>query len=139
MQIYVNYWAVLVAALASTALGMLWYSKLLFGKAWMREMGFTNESMERAKARGMHKLYAAAFAGSLVMAYVLAHFVFVWAATDFVGAFQLAFWTWLGFVATVMLGGVLWEGKSMKLYVLNALYQLASLYVMALILAYWWA
>ena len=137
MQIYVNYWAVLVAAVASMALGMLWYSQSLFGKAWMREMGFTKESMERAKARGMQKIYVAAFVGSLITAYVLAHFVFVWAATDFVGAFQLAFWTWLGFVATVMLGGVLWEGKSMKLYAINALYHLASIYVMALILAYW--
>ncbi|MEK9166230.1 MAG: DUF1761 domain-containing protein [Patescibacteria group bacterium] len=137
MDIYLNYWAVLVSAIANMALGMLWYSPLLFGKSWMREMGFTNESMERAKARGMGKIYAAAFVGSLVMAYVMAYFVFVWAAADFMSAFQLAFWIWLGFVATVMMSSILWEGKSAKLYFINAGYHLVSLFITALILALW--
>ena len=85
----------------------------------------------------MGKIYIAAFLGALVMAYVLAHFVAFWGIEGVGGAWQIAFWTWLGFIATTMLGSVLWEGKSFKLYALNVFYYLVSLFVMALILTFW--
>lgn len=34
-EVTVNYVAILVAVIASMILGYLWYSKMLFGKAWM--------------------------------------------------------------------------------------------------------
>ena len=40
-----NIWAVLVAALASFVLGGLWYSPMLFGKAWQRETGLSDEKL----------------------------------------------------------------------------------------------
>ena len=49
----------------------------------------------------------------------------------------VGFWNWLGFVAPVTLGSVLWEGKSPKLWVLNNGYYLVSLIVMGVILALW--
>ena len=36
----INYLAVGVAALSSFLIGGLWYSPILFAKAWMREAGF---------------------------------------------------------------------------------------------------
>ena len=42
-----NIWAILVATLASFALGALWYS-VLFGKIWQREVGITDEDMKGA-------------------------------------------------------------------------------------------
>lgn len=50
---------------------------------------------------------------------------------------MVGFWNWLGFVAPVTLGGVLWEGKPWKLWGLNNGYQLLSLLVMGVILALW--
>ena len=38
-MVHVNYWAVLVAAVAVVGLGWLWYSPLLFFKPWMRLRG----------------------------------------------------------------------------------------------------
>jgi hypothetical protein len=38
-MIDVNYWTVLVAAVAVFVLGWLWYSPLLFLKPWMRLRG----------------------------------------------------------------------------------------------------
>ena len=137
MEFSVNYLAVLVAGIASMVFGMIWYAPAVFGKNWMAWSGLTEQKMAELKARGMGKFYFIAFLGSLVMAYVLAHFVQVWNAAGIGGAWKLAFWVWLGFVATVMLGPVLWEGKSVKLYFLNAIYQLLNIFVMALILVYW--
>ena len=85
----------------------------------------------------MGKTYVIMVIGTLVTSYVLAHFVDYLDATNIAGALAAAFWIWLGFVATVILGGVLWEGKPWKLYFLNAAYYLVNLAVIAVILALW--
>ena len=36
---YINLWAVLVSTVAFWALGALWYSPVLFGKRWQKEVG----------------------------------------------------------------------------------------------------
>ena len=135
-DITINYVAVLAAAVANMVVGFLWYGPV-FGKIWMKLMGFTPEKMEEMKKKPMGKSYAIMFASSLVMAYVLAHFVAVWNVTDIWGAVQLAFWIWLGFIATVVVSTVLWEGKSWQLYFLNIAYYLVSLSAMTLILVAW--
>jgi hypothetical protein len=47
------------------------------------------------------------------------------------------FWNWLGFIAPVTLGTVLWEGKPWKLWALTNGYYLFSLLIMGVILAFW--
>ena len=136
MDIPINYLAVLVAAIASMAIGALWYSPLFFGKPWMRLMGWGTEIPLERKAQAT-KSYSIMFVGSLVMAFVLAHFAFIWGAHDITSAIQLGFWAWLGFVAPVMLGMVLWEGKPWMLYLLITGYYLVTLIVMALIVGLW--
>lgn len=137
MGFTINYVAVLVAAIASMAIGALWYSPLLFGKLWMALSGVSEGRLAELKSRGMSKMYAANFVAVLVMAYVLAHFVEIWGVSDIAMAGQLAFWTWLGFVATTMLGSVLWEGKPVLLYIIGVSYYLVSLLAMTGILAWW--
>jgi len=132
----VNYLAVLAAGIVSIVLGFLWFGPL-FGKQWTSLMGFDKKKMEEAKKKGMGRTYAIMIIGTLVTSYVLAHFVDYLDATNISGALQAAFWIWLGFIATVMLGSVLWEGKPWKLYFLNAAYWLVNLAVMAIILAVW--
>ncbi|MEN9625842.1 MAG: hypothetical protein RL557_170 [archaeon] len=132
----VNYLTVIVCAVASMIIGSLWYSPLLFGNIWMKLQGFSKKDMNKAKQAGMWKLYLAAFIGSLVTASVLGYLI------DIVGknvstGILLAFLAWLGFVATTLLGNVLWEGKSVAVYVLNILYYLVNLVVMGLILGAW--
>jgi hypothetical protein len=43
-----NYLAVLVAAIAGWAVGAFWYSGVLFGKKWQKELGFTDEYIRQA-------------------------------------------------------------------------------------------
>ena len=133
----INYLALLVAAIINIVLGFLWYSPLLFGKPWMKLMGFTEKHMQEAKKKGMTKTYIIMIISTLVMTYVLAHFVDYLEVTTVSTALQLGCWIWLGFVAPIMLGSVLWEGKSVKLYLINVLYYLVALCLMAIILALW--
>lgn len=132
----INYWAVLVAAIASMVVGFLWYGPL-FGRLWVQLSGMTDKKLKEAKKKGMGKTYAIAFVSTLVMSYVLAHFVDYLEATNISGAVQLAFWLWLGFFATVQLGNILWEGKPLKLYLINVAHYLVALVVMSVILAVW--
>ena len=135
-QVSVNYLAVLIAAIASMAIGFLWYGPL-FGKMWMGMMNFDKKKMDEAKKKGMGKTYALTFATSLIMGYVLALFVGYVQATTIADGIVLGFWLWIGFFATTQLGMVLWEGKPTKLYLINTLHNLVTLAVMGAILAVW--
>jgi Protein of unknown function (DUF1761) len=136
----INYWAVLVAAVAQMILGALWYGPL-FGKPWAKMMGFTAEKMKEAKAKGMGKSYAIMTIGALIMSWILAHaIVFAGAYLVFYGVMAgiaTGFLNWLGFVAPVTISSVLWEGKSWKLWSLNAGYYLVGLCLMGAIIAGW--
>ncbi len=133
----INYLAVLVAAVVNIVLGMLWYGPV-FGKTWMDAMGISAKVAAAAKKKGMGaKNYVGMIVVSLVFSYVLAHFVDFLDVVDLNGAFQLGFWVWLGFMATIHIGSYLWEGRPFKLFVLNAGYSLVQIVLLSWILAIW--
>jgi hypothetical protein len=138
----INYLAVVVAALASMAIGFLWYGPL-FGKTWMKLAGVAPKRKTAAKKKGagMEKTYFLAFLGSLIMSNVLAHSLIFAAAyyemSGITAGLMSGFWNWLGFIAPVTLGAVLWEGKPWKLWLLSNGCYLVSLLVMGTILAVW--
>src|SRR6266853_1472218 len=59
-----NWLAILLAAISTMVVGFLWYSPLLFAKAWMKEMGY--DPNDRAKTEEMKKTAGPAYAGSFV-------------------------------------------------------------------------
>jgi|CXWL01.1.fsa_nt_gi hypothetical protein len=136
MEILINYWAVLGAVIANMVIGTLWYGPV-FGKVWMRMTGITAEGMKSMKLSGPQ-----AMLGMLVLAflmnYVLAHaIVFGSAYTQIygaVGGMTGAFYYWLGFAVPLTAGSFLWEGKSWKLWILNAGYYLVTLLLAGAIL-----
>jgi len=119
--------AILISAVVGMIVGALWYSPILFGKTWMKLTGLTKSSM-KSKKKGMGKSYFGMFISLLVMAYALSLFLNV-------NGLMGAFWIWLGFIATIMFGSVIWEGKPLKLYFLNAFHWLAVILVMGSILS----
>ncbi len=133
--ININYWSVLAAAVSNIVIGSLWYGPL-FGKEWMKMMGVGKQGSNKNKIMPMQAM-AFGFIAALVMSYVLAHFVVYAQAVNFVDGMQTGFWIWLGFIATLLIGSVLWEGKPIKLFFLNAAHWLVSLLVMGGILAAW--
>lgn len=135
----INYFAVLVAAIVNMVLGIIWFGPL-FGKQWIKMSKFSQKDMVKAKKKGMSAQYGLMFVGSLVMSYVLAHSL-IFASTylhlfGLAGGLMSGFWSWLGFVAPVTLGSVLWEGKPWKLWLLNNGYYLFSLILMGSVLAF---
>ena len=132
--VIVNYWAVIASVVASMVIGFVWYGPL-FGKAWMKEVGTTEADMKKGDGMGM--MYGLTALGSLVEAYVLAHFVSYAGATTLALGAVTGFWIWLGFILPVFLGLVLFEGRSMKLFGINVSYHLVNVMIMGMILASW--
>jgi len=136
----INYLAVVGAAVVAMVLGFLWYGPL-FGKKWIESSGLSTEKLNEMKARGMGTTYALMVVSTLIMSYVLSH-VLVFASTymnvsGISAGLSTGFWNWLGFVAPVSLGAVLWDGKSWTYWFITAGYYLVSLLLMGVILALW--
>lgn len=130
----VNYMSIIIAAVLSFVVGMLWYSPALFGNRWARLAGV---NMSKAKQKSMGSSMLLAFISTLVLAYV---FQYLLEALSYTGAAMgatLGFWLWFGFLATSLIGGVLWEGKPWGLYVLNSAYWLVNLLVIGAALGRW--
>lgn len=127
-----NIWAVLVAALSTFLIGGLWYSPAVFGKAWMRENGFTEEGMKNSN---MAKIFGLAFILALVASINLAMFLGP-DQTIAMGAFY-GFLAGFGWVATFVGTHYLFERKSFTLFAINAGYSIVSLTLMGVIIAAW--
>jgi hypothetical protein len=136
---HINLLGVLVAAISTMVVGFLWYSPMLFAKAWVREMGY--DMNDKAKMEEMKKsagpAYAGSFVASLVSAFMLALFLHWTRVENWQFGMLVGFHVWLGFVATVQLTGVLFMKQSMKLFAINTGYQLVCYLVMGAILGAW--
>lgn len=88
------------------------------------------EMVERGKKR-MHITVPVALLANMIAAYVMYYFGVAWGVYDIIGAIELGFWCWAGFVAPVMLGTVLWDQKPFSLFLINAGYWFASFMAMA--------
>ncbi len=133
----VNVLAILVSGIINMALGMLWYSPLMFGNLWIKLMGFTKAQITAGKKKGMGKQMFFAFLATLVWAYVLAQFLKIGGAATVKDALQIGFWIWLGFGVTTSLNSVLWEGRPVKLYLINVVHGLVSILITSAILVSW--
>ena len=131
-SIQLHYPAVIAAALLSFVLGALWYSPIMFGKAWMREAGISEEKSRQAK---LGVVFSVAALASLVMAFNLAAFIGPKASLQF-GLFA-GFATGFGWVAMALAVIYLFEQRSFKLWAINSGYQIVALTVMGGLLGVW--
>ena len=129
----INYFAVLVAALSTFLLGGLWYSPLLFGKAWMRANNFGEEDLQTfSKAR----MFGWSLVFSLVMAVNLAMFLagpgtnVTWGMT----AGALAGFGWVAMAIAII--GV-FENRSWTYILINGGYMTVAFVVMGAIIGAW--
>src|SRR5436853_4372875 len=106
----VTFLPILVAGIANVILGMVWYNPRVFGTSWMAGMNITPEMAEKGKKR-MPLMAFISFLAAMLVAYVMDYFGIAWGVFDWIGAVELGFWCWAGFVAPTMLGMVLWEMK----------------------------
>lgn len=134
MNVHVNVWAVLLSAIASMAIGSVWYARPVLGNAWIR-LAKVNEKQMKAQAA---KALAVAFVLSLLMAYVLAHLAYL--ANSFFhhsfmqDAVSTAFWVWLGIAFSRTATHDAFEHRPFKLTLMNVSNMLVTMLAMGVII-----
>jgi len=130
----INWLAVIVSGIAAWALGALWYSPVLFGKAWQKETGLTEESLRNAN---MAQVYGTSAVLMIIMALGLAMFFQGDMDMNWKTGFHMGLITGLFFVAPSIGINYLYQRKSLKLWAIDAVYQILILALAGAILGAW--
>jgi hypothetical protein len=128
----VHYGAVVAAAAIGFAIGGLWYSPILFARAWMREAGLDEARTRSAK---LGRVFGISLLCSAVMALNLAFFIGTGKSLAF-GLFAGAA-TGIGWVAMSLAVIYLFEQRSLKLWLINSGYQVAAYSAMGAVIGAW--
>ncbi|MEO8648838.1 MAG: DUF1761 domain-containing protein [Acidobacteriota bacterium] len=130
---YINHIAVLICAVLSLVIGGLWYSPLLFQRAWQHETGLSDEQLA---ASSPVKTFGLTFVLAWVMSYNLAFFL---GGPD-------TTWQWgitagllagVGWVAAMFVVISLFEQRSLKHIAINCGYIIVYFALIGLILGIW--
>ena len=108
-MVYINYLAVLIAAIAQFIIGGVWYMPI-FGKLWGKMHGFDTlapEVQERMR-KGMWPFLILQFVMTLVTTVVYA--LLLNGIDSTWNAYGLAFFFWLGFVLPAQVSAVVFGG-----------------------------
>jgi hypothetical protein len=128
----INWIAVVVSTVVAFALGGLWYSKALCGSTWLEEVGLTEEAINDANM-------PMTFGGTFVL-----QFLAVTALAAFIGTDS----TWQSGLYSGLLIGVFWiataygitylfEQRSLRLFLINAGYNIVLFAIVGTIIGAW--
>jgi hypothetical protein len=127
-----NYWAVVVAALAAFAMSSLYYSPLLLGNVWR---AVDTGSMAGA-APSIGKVLGE-IVRTLVITYVLARLVAHLGGVGWKAAVRLALWLWFGFSAMMWVGAIMWEKTPWQIAAIHSGDWLVKTILICFILGLW--
>ena len=125
--------AILVAAVIAFVLGGMWYSPMLFGKAWMQENDLSEDDLKQGSQA---RIFGFAFLWSLVMAFNLGMFLNEPGTTASWGA-AAGFLAGFGWVAAGVFIIGLFERRSTRYMLINAGYMVVTLTLMGLVIGLW--
>lgn len=125
----INIIAVIVAAISSFVLGGIWYSKLLFEQAWLRESGAPSQPGHPGKVFGLSFLFC------LVSATAFA--VYLGPAPETGDAVSAGLMVGLCFVAASFGINYQFAQRSMTLLAIDGGYHTAQFVIYGLVLGLW--
>jgi hypothetical protein len=129
-----NYFAIISAAIISFILGGAYVA--VFKGLYAKLNGLT-EAQSQVNQKKNPKGLIGIFLANLAMALGLAYFVGALGTANLSGALSLTLWSFICFVGPLTIAPVLWEGKSLKLWIFNNVINIISLFVMILIITFW--
>jgi hypothetical protein len=128
-----HYLGIVLAALAMFALGSVWFSPVLFVKAWLRETG--QDPNQKPDGKQMVRTFGLTLVLLLISAAVLDCFISNWSAGE-----GLLHGLWVGVMGGIIAAtttgiNYLFERKSWTLFFINAGYDLVGFCIMGMILS----
>ncbi len=132
-KIKINYINVCVSAIVVILIGMLWYSPILFGDAWLEAHGYSTEQMRDVGIRNL-LVSLVCFA---VMAAVLSIFVSYAGVTTYRQGAFMGFLGWIGFLATLGMTAHLVLDHPWSIYFIDTGHQFVYSIAMGAIIGGW--
>jgi hypothetical protein len=129
-----NFLAILVSSLGYFALGSLWYSPVMFGSAWLK---LVNINMKKPDKNEMIRLFGTTFILIVISAIVMDYFILMFGVKDLIGGAWIGFLAAIGFVATTIGVTFMYEGKPLKLFLIDTGYHFAGFLILGAILGVW--
>ncbi|HSX01143.1 MAG TPA: DUF1761 domain-containing protein [Candidatus Saccharimonas sp.] len=128
MEIFgASVWQLALAVVAYMVIGAVWYSPLLFAKAWMKAVG--------KSSMGDNYVYIGAVFGEFMAVLGLAYVGNLIGLSGWMAGAMLGLIVWLFFVTSTSLINSTFQGKAANLYLIDMGYHLVGLVVAGAIVA----
>lgn len=127
----VNWWAVLAGMVVAMAIGSVWYSQLMFGNIWQQELKIKVKEMGGADP-------TAAMIGAALLTLIQAIILAVLIGNgDVMEGLRVSTLVSVGLVATGVGIQYCFEGRSLRLLLINAGYMVVTIVSMGVIIGAW--
>jgi hypothetical protein len=128
----VNYWSVIVAALAAFVMSSLYYSPPLLGGVWRAVDPVATAGMTFSPWKLLVEIPR-----TFGVTFVMAHLLTMLGGDDVRTAVKFALWIWFGFSALMWVGAVTWEQNPWQVAVIHSGDWLLKTVLIAVILGAW--
>lgn len=127
-----NWWAIIVASVSAFVLGGLWYSRMMFGNAWMKVAGMTEETVQQGNPA---KIFGGAFVLTLIAAINLA--MFLGPKSDLAFGIAAGAATGIGWIMPAFGVVYFFEHRPARQWFINGGYWVVTFIVMGAIIGAW--
>ncbi|BDZ39704.1 DUF1761 domain-containing protein [Microbacterium suwonense] len=133
----INYWAVLIATVASMIVGAIWYARGVMGARWAKLADVDLDKPSRGVLWPMITTVIVTFITAWVLAGASSIAWHFYEGSYFWASLVTAVMLWAGFTAARLITHDAFEGRSTKLTTLNIAHELITVLVMAVVIGVW--
>jgi len=131
-MVRINYWAVVVAAIAAFVMSSLYYSPFGLGNVWHAVDPGSTAGTTPSTGKVIGEIVR-----TLVITYVLARLMTLLGGVDWKATVRLAIWLWFGFSAMMWVGAMMWENNPWQVAAIHSGDWLLKTLLIAVILGVW--
>jgi len=132
MSFDISLLGIIIGTIFNMALGMLWYSKFLFGRVWVKETGISMENTGMQKGK-MARSYGLTTMAAIITAYVLGFLICNLNIMNVIDAAFIGTMLWIGTSLATVVKNWAFENKSLNLGIINHGYDLVVYVVVSII------
>lgn len=129
-------WAILASAAASMVIGFVWYGPL-FGKAWGRYSGWTEEKIKTVTGKSMGLTYGLTLIAAVVSSLALTVLSRSLGATTAMDGLLIGLLTGVGLVAMALATNFLFERRPLGFWLIVAGYEIVFMAAAGVIVTVW--
>lgn len=126
----------IIATICTTCVGSIWFSPLLFGDVWMRQV-YGPKGRLRMAASNMWIIFAANILLEFMTALIFRACLEFAGLTTAGSIFGFGFLIFVGFMLPVLTGDILWRRSAPQLFAIQAGHRLVTLMIVCILASIW--